>query len=531
MRLRLPVAIVSLLLAVAGFAAINPRILGLFHDDGVYAVAAKALADGDGYRIVSLPGDPAQTKYPFVYSALLSVIWRLAPQFPANIFFLKSLNVVILLALFWVSVIYYRRSQADDSGAILPVVYAAIVCTNPLVFSFIDYVLSELLLVLLSVAMLAVCREGNGNSKSSSAFVIGAMAGVACLTRMAALPLALAGFLHVWLNRGARGVCWFLGVFVLLVGPWLLWVAGATDAIVRGSLFDYYVGYDFAGGRGGELPRFLDVVAGNGHYLADSFHMLYLTSLLPGLSIVLAGLTLLGMTVSRRRDDWAPWAFFVSSLVLLLLWPFQSSRYCLPLVPVMALFLCRGVQHSARWFTGQIVLGGALKNLALKIVWAPLAVVLALNLFWLSSFVWSKQPDSTRGLYGSRSPYTWDGFEETFAWLRANTKPDDLLATAYDPMYFLYTGRKAIRPALHRPASYFDPYGKAQPDVGSVAEIKPQLIQLGAKYLIVDPMEGYAERRATLQLMGDIVKAYGNQAQLVFTSSDGLHKVFQLTVR
>jgi len=172
-----------------------------------------------------------------------------------------------------------------------------------------------------------------------------------------------------------------------------------------------------------------------------------------------------------------------------------------------------------------------LKSLTLKLVWAPLVVVLTLNLFWLSSFVWSKHPDSTRGLYGSRSPYSWDGFEETFTWVRANTRPDDLLATAYHPMSFLYTGRKAIRPALHRPASYFYPYGKAQPDVGSVAEIKPQLIQLGAKYLIVDPMEGYAERRATLQLMGDIVKAYGNQAQLVFTSSDGLHKVFQLTVR
>ena len=96
-------------------------------------------------------------------------------------------------------------------------------------------------------------------------------------------------------------------------------------------------------------------------------------------------------------------------------------------------------------------------------------------------------------------------------------------------MYFLYTGRKVIRPALHRPASYFYPYGKARPDVGSVAEIKPQLVDLGAKYLIVDPMEGYAERLATLQLLGDIVKAYGDQAQLVFTSSDGRHRVFQLT--
>jgi hypothetical protein len=106
-----------------------------------------------------------------------------------------------------------------------------------------------------------------------------------------------------------------------------------------------------------------------------------------------------------------------------------------------------------------------------------------------------------------------------------------VLATAYDPMYFLYTGRKAIRPALHRPAKYFYPYGGAQPDVGTAEEIKPQLVKLGAKYLIVDPMDGYAERQATLNLMNYLVESYGEHAQLVFTSADGLHKVFRLEAR
>jgi len=202
MRLRLPVLLVGLLIAAAAFAAINPRILGLFHDDGVYAVAAKALADGDGYRIVSLPSDPAQTKYPILYSALLSVIWRLAPQFPANIVYLKALNVVILLAIFFLSLVYYRRGR---DGAVAPVVFAAIVCTNPLVFSFTDYVLSELLLVLLTIALLTACRADGRNSTIRNTISSAAISGLACLTRMAALPLAVAGFLHACLSRGWRG--------------------------------------------------------------------------------------------------------------------------------------------------------------------------------------------------------------------------------------------------------------------------------------------------------------------------------------
>ncbi len=44
-------------------------------------------------------------------------------------------------------------------------------------------------------------------------------------------------------------------------------------------------------------------------------------------------------------------------------------------------------------------------------------------------------------------------------------------------------------------------------------------------------MDGYAERKATLRLINDLVKSYRENAQLVFTSADGLHKVFRLEAR
>ena len=37
---------------------------GHLHDDSIYFVAAKSIADGSGYRILSLPDEPFQTKYP-----------------------------------------------------------------------------------------------------------------------------------------------------------------------------------------------------------------------------------------------------------------------------------------------------------------------------------------------------------------------------------------------------------------------------------------------------------------------------------
>jgi hypothetical protein len=68
-----------LLLAFAlcgiGVWSLQTNILGLFHDDGVYAVVAKSLSEGQGRRISSLLTSPAQTKSPVLYLYLLSWVW------------------------------------------------------------------------------------------------------------------------------------------------------------------------------------------------------------------------------------------------------------------------------------------------------------------------------------------------------------------------------------------------------------------------------------------------------------------------
>src|SRR5580765_7909418 len=58
---------------------------GHLHDDSIYFVAAKSMADAQGYRIMSLPAAPFQTKYPPLWPAALSVIWRIDPLFPENL--------------------------------------------------------------------------------------------------------------------------------------------------------------------------------------------------------------------------------------------------------------------------------------------------------------------------------------------------------------------------------------------------------------------------------------------------------------
>lgn len=91
-------SVLALLLPTIALAYYNWQLpsVGSYHDDGIYLVTAKSMARGGGYRIESLPDQRPQTKYPPAYPLLLSVVWRLFPDFPGN---LPILLLVAWLAL------------------------------------------------------------------------------------------------------------------------------------------------------------------------------------------------------------------------------------------------------------------------------------------------------------------------------------------------------------------------------------------------------------------------------------------------
>lgn len=528
-RLAALVVITGLVLGAAAFWGTNKQVIGLFHDDGIYTVVAKSLYQGDGYRIISLPTSPPQTKYPFFYSYLLSWIWAVDPAFPQNIAVLKTLNIAILVAIFVISIVYYRwHFPASDIAAI---VFGMVVCTNPIVFTYTDYVVSDLLYVLLVLGAITICHSGaSPSSNARNLILLAVICGLACLTRLAAVPLVIAGSVQAFLSRRWSGVAYFIGVVLVFVAPWLLWVS-LWPHYVPDSLFGYYSAYDPTGAKvwdlGTSVGRHWLVVLGNARYLIDAFDFLYLLPLMPGLGLLIAVLTGIGMIHSVRSEEPFAWCFFLFSVVLLLIWPFHPGRYMAPLVPLLVLFPFRGmaaVEHQVQPVRRKFVL----KSVLAKLAWSPALLIVLLNGVWLSSYLLIDDDTTTRGVYGRRMPFDWRGFEESFAWVRKNTQPDALLATAYDPMYYLYTGRQAIRPALHRPATYFYPYGQANPDVGSANEIKFQLEKMRVKFLIIDPLDGYAEGEATVKLLDALVSSYGDRARKVFTSADGKHRIYAL---
>lgn len=524
------VLIAGTVLGLVAWSGLNKDNLGLFHDDGIYTVVAKSLAEGEGYRIASLPNSPPQTKYPFLYSYLLAGAWKLKPSFPENIIFLKGANVTILVALFFASVLFYRQTVYATQGKAL--LYALLVTTNPIVFSFTDFAVSDLLLVLLTMGTLVLISAGaEARHGMSRVISLAAVGGMACLTRLAGLPLIFAGALHAFGSKGFRGFGVYALAVWLIVAPWIFWILSASLPS-ENSLFAYYL---YHANNSARLWTFeinfsqqMEIALANLRYLAHAVELIYLTPLAPGLNFVIYGMTAWGIFLSIQRHNFAFWIFVLAYAALITVWPFHPVRYIAPLIPALVLFLFRGMA-GAESFILSLGRGERWKRTISKLAWLPLAIILLLDGVWLSSYFFNRDEATTRSLYGRRLPYSWKGFVETFMWIRENTEQGSILATAFDPMYYLYTGRKAIRPALHNPESYFYPFGHAVPDVGSVALIKPQLATLGVRYLIVDPLDGYAERDATIKLFDELIMSYGAKAQLVFISSDLRHRIYALS--
>src|ERR1700689_5395483 len=117
MRLRTLIAFLLLLIPSALYVAKNRDVpeFRRMPDDAPLFTSAKGLADGEGFRILSLPEQPAQTKYPVLYALYLSLVWKMNPHFPENLWIARLFSwilLVICLALSWI----YLRKEGFSEG-------------------------------------------------------------------------------------------------------------------------------------------------------------------------------------------------------------------------------------------------------------------------------------------------------------------------------------------------------------------------------------------------------------------------------
>jgi hypothetical protein len=206
--------------------------IGHFHDDSVYLTTARALAEGSGYRILSLPGEPHQIKFPPLYPAYLSLVWRAYPSFPANLSLMTMLTWLLLPAMLTALMSLYRGM---GFGLVKSACLAAIVALSPYTVLLAQSVMSEIMATLLVVCSLSAAARRTPRS----AVVAGILAGAAFLTRSATLALLPALVLYYLLNRQKRAALWFVVSMLPFAVAWQVWAFLHRPQVISEDILFY----------------------------------------------------------------------------------------------------------------------------------------------------------------------------------------------------------------------------------------------------------------------------------------------------
>ena len=180
--------------------------LGEGHDDAIYHIVSKALAEGKGYRITSLPDAPFETKYPPLLIWMLAAIWRINPRFPDNLTLVTALQWAMIPPFLWLSLVWFRRV-----GLSIPQRWIAVslLAVGPYTVLFGAGIFTEVLFGLFLLASLIACEEARTRRTGWPwAAAAGFLTGFAYLTRTAGLA-AIVALPLVFLpgRNGARPGC------------------------------------------------------------------------------------------------------------------------------------------------------------------------------------------------------------------------------------------------------------------------------------------------------------------------------------
>ncbi len=435
--------------AVVYLAGLTPYIGGGY-DDSAYIALAKALASGKGYGQIYAPGSPPEPQYPPGWPALLSTVWLISPSFPANAIGFKMVSVLCALA--FVAITYGWMRWRGESKS-LCILVAALSLSNPLVFGTASTAFSEMAYACFSIlALWLIERYARSERPRWFDVIIASLAAAfTAYIRMFGVTMVLAGICFLIARADKKRAVAFGSLSLFLIAPWFvrglflpsggagysqqfllksmeqpeLGIIGFGDLLAR--LVLNLRAYLLAGLPGAVLPSQVPLTYVN---LSDS---LRLGSPFPASDIVLAAImaaALLGPLLLRR--DLVDW-FVALYLGLALLWPWEPTRFVVPLVPLLYGYLLTIIMLFGSAVMRRLSWAHTLRRLAVG----------AVALFIIANF--ALQARLVVMLRESATPPEWAARFRLYDWIKYNTEESAVLASMNDAELYLYTGRNVVR--------------------------------------------------------------------------------------
>lgn len=532
------IALSVVFVAVTAMRGAPEAMFGSSHDDSLYFSTAKAVAEGDGLVMPNVPGSPPQTKYPALYPLLLSAVWLIEPDFPANLDWAWGLTVAFGIAGIFAFGLLARQLGA---GPVEALILAAASALNPFYVYFANLLVSDIIFVPLAVFAVVLAHDALNRPVDDRSLTL-RWAGVAVLLALACWArtvgvafVAGVAAMALWRRQ------WRPAGFALAgLAPVVLTAAGVFGRATlppsaevwegfRQNLL-YYTSYT--------KFWFLSVPKWDVFWAQLSFN---LTELLkhPANALFLMGAEgftpmwhqLLAITFSigvvagvvRRARREGLHSIHIAGLFyipIVLLWNYPlMTRFGLPFSALLLAGASEQIQAIAQQLRQTWNRGPVADRVVGAVFVAGLLAVLG-----LSAYRWAWQtPQALQDVVDARLSLAEPKIE-AYAWVAENTEPDAVLISYEDASLFLYSGRQSMRPAsLTTEAFYMQDMASFEDGLDKLADTA---FALSADYWVLAPdnfglaIDPETTRSRVEELLAEL--------PVVFTSSDGRLRVVRL---
>ena len=396
---------------IAALAAPRDFPVGSYGDDARYVVLAKALREGGRYRLLQVPGEPAETMFPPGYPAALALVWSPALSGARNLERARWVNLALAGPLAGALCLAGSVLFALPTAASAAVAVAGVVA--PITMARWVLPLSEPLCLLLLVVGYLLMADERPRYRWGGLLVLIA----ASYVRSVAVAFLLGAWVVAWRRGARRRVAAEMVVAAVGLAPWVIWtVLHAGD--VPPALYGMYGSYGqwYAASLLADPVAVLCLVPVKNLWLLLASLGGAVTSL-PAAPAVAA---LLGAAVV-----WAAWrargaapamlAGLGCYAAIVLMWPYPPLRFVGAVWPLALLAVVAGIGRAGR-----------------RAVHAAAVVALVLA---VAGFV------RQAGLREAGGTLDWRPFVET---IRPLVPRDAVLASSNPALYYLTLGVRGV---------------------------------------------------------------------------------------
>jgi hypothetical protein len=457
--------VAATLFLLLGLLLLTPRFNIV--DDAHYILCAQALAAGQGYRDIHLPTQPLHRLFPPGMAVFLALPTWIAGQcgisFDTLIIIYKLLLLSCVLFSIYGLAIWAQNQNYPPQQIIASLL---LMVTSITLLSHTYRVASEVLYILLTILLLLSLARYLATARLFSPWLLltAGLLGALFLTRTVAIALLGALFIQALVTRQFRrpALLWLImGLFLL---PWFWYTAQANPGVSRywGDMWlQYQINDPMAANNligaisrqvvknavlmlDQEIPRMIcSLIASQ---TVRDYSGLNLVCLPLRWAISLVTLAVIAKNCINPSRNLQLVSFYILIYTtIILVWPWEPSRFLLPLLPFYCLSFVAGLQELIMLIKSIVpkLMINPWPNRRFHALNTTIAICLLAQLVSVGRLTITVRQTAD---YTAATALVWNDLMGAYQWIRQETAPTSILACAptIEAHAFLYTRRQAI---------------------------------------------------------------------------------------